>query len=556
MTAAPRPTTEVDRLADDVVDRVVALNPVLGTYLGLGDADDALPDLSPDGFSAAADLRADTLRRLDAVTPADRQDRVTIAAMRWEYESGQALHELGEDLAALDILESPQESIRMVFDLMPTDTDDQWATIARRMAAVPAALAGYTASLRAAAAAGNAPARRQVEEVARRLATNTGADGFFGALAARGPEAVAPDLERGAVAAGEAYAQLQEFLRTDLLPLARERDAFGRERYAAHLRSHLGADVDLDETYAWGQEELARLTADQERVAAGLGPGRTVKQVMADLDADPARQLHGTDALQAWMQARSDEAVEQLGRTHFDIPEALRTLECRIAPTQAGGVYYTGPTDDFSRPGRMWWSVPEGTETFSTWQELTTVYHEGVPGHHLQIGTAVYQRASLNRWRRMLSGTAGHAEGWALYAERLMAQLGHLDDPADRLGMLDAQAMRAARVVLDIGVHLELPMPAASAHPGEAWTFERAMEFFAAHTAWDEGNRTFEVFRYFGWPGQAPSYKLGERLWLELRADAEAAGGDDFDLKGFHQRALELGGLPLDVLADAVLDRL
>ena len=256
------------------------------------------------------------------------------------------------------------------------------------------------------------------------------------------------------------------------------------------------------------------------------------------------------------MQERSDRAVDELGRTHFDIPEPLRRLECRIAPTQAGGVYYTGPSDDFSRPGRMWWSVPPGTETFSTWQELTTIYHEGVPGHHLQIGTAVYTRASLNRWRRLMSGRSGHAEGWALYAERLMAELGYLDDPADRLGMLDAQAMRAARVVLDVGVHCGLPMPANSAHPGEAWTFEYAMEFFAAHSAWDEGNRTFEVLRYFGWPGQAPTYKLGERLWLQLRADAHAAAGDSFDLKGFHRDALEIGGLPLDVLRDAGLDRL
>jgi uncharacterized protein (DUF885 family) len=555
VTAAARPTTAVDRLADDFVDRAVALNPALATHLGVDGAHDALPDLSPDGLAAASELRRDTLRRLDEVVPADRQDRITLAALRFDLETEEAIRDLGDDLCDLDILESPQEGMRLVFDIMPTATDDDWSTIARRMAALPAALDGYAASLRTAAARGQTPARRQVEEVATRIASNIGTDGFFAALAARGPEAVAPDLRHGARLASGAYAQLQEFLRRELLPLAHDRDPFGRERYAVHLRRHLGADVDLDETYAWGEQELARLTTDQAEVAATISPGRSVKEVMDDLDSDPTRQLHGVDTLRGWMQDRSDRAVEELGRTHFDIPEPLRRLECMIAPTQAGGVYYTGPSDDFSRPGRMWWSVPAGLDTFSTWQELTTIYHEGVPGHHLQIGTAVHQRASLNRWRRLMSGSSGHAEGWALYAERLMAELGYLDDPADRLGMLDAQAMRAARVLIDVGVHCELPMPANSAHPGEPWTFGNAMEFFAAHSAWDEGNRTFEVLRYFGWPGQAPTYKLGERLWLQLRADARAAAGDSFDLKRFHQDALELGGLPLDVLRDAVLDR-
>ncbi len=555
MTSAARTPTDVDRLADAFVDATVGQNPLLATYLGVDGAHDTLPDLSPDGFAEASRVRRDTLRQLDAAVPTDRQDRITAAALRDELETDEAVREIGDDLRDLDILESPQEGVRMVFDIMPTATDDDWSTIARRMAALPAALDGYAASLRTAAAHGRAPARRQVEEVATRIGANIGTSGFFATLAAGGPEAVAPDLRRGAQLASGAYAQLQDFLRRELLPLATERDPVGRERYAVHLRRHLGASVDLDETYAWGQEELARLTTEQADVAARISPGRSVKEVMAELDADPARQLHGLDTLQAWMQERSDRAVAELGATHFDIPEPLRRLECRIAPTQAGGVYYTAPSHDLTRPGRMWWSVPAGLETFATWQELTTIYHEGVPGHHLQIGTAVHS-ATLNRWRRLLAGRSGHAEGWALYAERLMAELGYQDDPANRFGMLDAQSMRAARVVLDIGVHCELPMPANSAHPGAPWTFERAMEFFAAHSAWDEGNRTFEVLRYFGWPGQAPTYKLGERLWLQLRADARAAEGDSFDLKRFHRDALELGGLSLDVLRDAVLGRI
>jgi len=248
------------------------------------------------------------------------------------------------------------------------------------------------------------------------------------------------------------------------------------------------------------------------------------------------------------MQETSDRAVAELGETQFDIPDEIRRLECMIAPTQEGGIYYTGPTDDFSRPGRMWWSVPVGVTEFDTWRELTTVYHEGVPGHHLQIGQAVYNRAKLNTWRRQLAGTSGHAEGWALYAERLMEQLGYLDDPADRLGMLDGQRMRAARVVLDIGVHLGKKVPDGS----QTWTAEYAFDFLAKNVNMNAGFVKFEVNRYLGWPGQAPSYKVGQRIWEQLRDEAQARDGAAFNIKEFHRRALDLGGVGLDTLRTAL----
>jgi uncharacterized protein (DUF885 family) len=197
----------------------------------------------------------------------------------------------------------------------------------------------------------------------------------------------------------------------------------------------------------------------------------------------------------------------------------------------------------------MWWSLPDGAEEFTTWREKTTVYHEGVPGHHLQIAQTVYRADLLNRYQRMMLWSSGHGEGWALYAERLMSELGFLDDPGDRLGMLDAQGFRAARVVLDIGVHLELEIPAGTGfHEGEVWTPHLGLEFLRVHASMDDQLRRDELNRYLGWPGQAPSYKVGERVWLQARADAERRHGDGFDLKAFHTAALNLGGLGLDLL--------
>jgi uncharacterized protein (DUF885 family) len=220
-----------------------------------------------------------------------------------------------------------------------------------------------------------------------------------------------------------------------------------------------------------------------------------------------------------------------------------------IAPTNSGAIYYTGPTDDFSRPGRMWWSVPDGVTEFDTWRETTTVYHEGVPGHHLQIAQQVYNRAELNSWRRLASWSSGHGEGWALYAERLMADLGFLNDPGDRLGMLDGQRMRAARVVLDLGVHLGKQKLDGSGK----WDFDYALDFMGKNVNMSKEFVNFEVHRYFGWPGQAPSYKIGQRIWEQIRDEYKAKKGADWDIKEFHREALNLGGLGLDTLKFALL---
>jgi uncharacterized protein (DUF885 family) len=205
---------------------------------------------------------------------------------------------------------------------------------------------------------------------------------------------------------------------------------------------------------------------------------------VAALDADPQRNIAGKENFRDWMQQLADQAIAELHGVHFDIPEQVRRIECCIAPTSDGGVYYTGPSEDFTRPGRMWWAVPEGVDAFSTWREVTTVYHEGVPGHHLQVAQTAVRADVLNRYRRLLAWCSGHGEGWALYSERLMDDLGYLADPGNRFGMLDAQAFRASRVIVDLGMHLELEIPQDNPfgfHPGERWTPELGWEFMRAH---------------------------------------------------------------------------
>jgi uncharacterized protein (DUF885 family) len=557
MTDAPnRAPTAIDAIAENWVTTMVALDPDVAIWVGLPGRIGEIGDYSPVGHARYIAEAKKVIAALDAHTPVDEVDRVTKTDLSSELRLEVQASEAGLERRDLNVIASPAQGIREMFDLMPHATEADWASIATRLSNVPGAVDGYIQTLRAGIKDGVVPARRQVVEVADQVRKHADPLGFFFDLAGNAdldggdplPDSLDSDLSRGAAASAQAYGRLAEFLERELAPVASDEDAVGRELYALRSRHFLGATIDLDETYEWGLEELARMVEEQTRIAGEISPGASVEDAIALLEKDPSRKLHGTDDLQRWMQALSDRAVDELARDQFDIPDPVRRLECMIAPTHEGGIYYTGPSDDFTRAGRMWWSVPEGVTEFDTWRETTTVYHEGVPGHHLQIGQAVYNRATLNTWRRQFGGTSGHAEGWALYAERLMEELGFLDDPADRLGMLDGQRMRAARVVLDIGVHLGKQRPDG----GGVWDAHYALQFLRANVNMNDAFVRFEVNRYLGWPGQAPSYKVGQRIWEQIRDETAQREGADFSIKAFHKRALDLGGVGLDTLRSAL----
>ncbi|MCP2252227.1 Uncharacterized conserved protein, DUF885 familyt [Prauserella aidingensis] len=548
----------VHDIANQYVDDYAAADPIGATAMGIVGFDDQLTDYSPEGHANRAALTRRALRDMEAAEPADEAERVAKAVFTERGRVGVDTHEAGLDLADLNVIASPVQDIRQVFDLMPQETPEQWETVAKRMAGVPDALDGVRASLLASADAGRVPAIRQVSKVAEQAETWAGmsGDGYFRTLVADAdvPDSLRGELDHAAQAAQEAYAEFAGFLRAELAPEAREKDAVGEDVYRLSSRNFVGADLDLREAYEWGWEEFSRVEREAKEVAERIKPGATLAEAAAALDADPKYRVTGQRALREWMQNLSDEALRSLRGTHFDIPDELMALDCRIAPPGGGvGAYYNGPSEDFSRPGTMWWSVPPDKEDFSTWREVTTVYHEGVPGHHLQIASSVAEQ-SLNRYQRLMAFTSGHAEGWALYAERLMRDLGYLSDDGNLLGMLDAHLFRAARVIVDIGMHLELEIPAGTGfHEGERWTPDLGLEFMLTRTITDADHVRDEIDRYLGWPGQAPSYKLGEKLWLEAREEARRREGDAFDLAAFHRRALRMGGMGLGTLRELLV---
>jgi uncharacterized protein (DUF885 family) len=546
--------TEIDTLANNWVRQMADFYPSFATSIGYPGGEGDMDDHSPEALARGQLDIKNVIAELKKLAPTDEVDIVTKEAMLFSLEGEIESYDSGLSFRNLNNIASPAQGIRDIFDISPTSTISDWENIASRMRKVSTSLEGYGRSLRISAENNDAPAKRQLEEVINQAAQITSENGFFRTFAASAkadaeelPESLKKELIEAAESATKGYAEFSDTLR-EIHAASNTPDAIGKERYQMLSRSFLGATVDLDETYQWGIEELARIVAEQNEVANQILPGATVEEAIKHLENDPSTKLHGTKELQKWMQKLSDNAIEALSGTHFEIAEPLKKLECMIAPTQHGGIYYTGPSDDFSRPGRMWWSVPVGVTEFDTWRETTTVYHEGVPGHHLQVAQATYVRNTLNAWRRLASWTSGHGEGWALYAERLMEELGFLDNPADRLGMLDGQRMRAARVVLDIGVHLGKERLDGNG----VWDFDYALDFMEKNVNMSKEFVRFEVTRYFGWPGQAPSYKVGQRIWEQIRDDYKARKAESFDIKEFHETALNLGGLGLDTLEKAM----
>lgn len=545
----------VYRLSDQYIERSAALDPGAATYLGIAGYDDKMTDFSPTGHDARAELDAATLRELNTLDTSDPADRLAAGVLREALEMNVADYDANEHLRSIRIIAGDVDSARSVFDLMPTDTADDWSTIANRLSQVPFAFDGMCGSWRLGIERNAVAQRRQVLALSEQLAAwagQRGSTGFFEQFVEGAANVKGAPIERLralAVDASAALARTSRFLESEYAPHADERNGVGPDRHALARRRFMGMSVDAKDAYRWGTEEVLRLDKELARVAKDISPGASLEQVRHDLDTDPMKAIHGEGNLRDWLQELMDDAMAFLiDNGHFDIPQEIRRVEAMISPPGgAAAMYYTGPSEDLSRPGRTWYPA-NGRTVFPRWSEPTTAYHEGVPGHHLQVAIATMNSQKLSRFQRN-TFVSGHGEGWALYAERLMDEFGFLENPEYRLGYLYAQAFRAARVVIDIGVHCGFAIPAEFGwHAGEQWTPELMLEFLSARSSSDDAFNQSEINRYLGWPGQAISYKLGERVWLDLRDEAMAKHGSKFDLRKWHAHGLGLGNLGLDLL--------
>ncbi len=547
-------------LSSDFVDEVAALAPTWATYAGVAGNDHRWPDLSPAGHEATLAHYRGMVERLEALpAPETKWDRLAFQAVGSFLADAIAVYESNDHLRELDSIASEAQTIVDIFEHMDKSTPEGWTNICTRLGSMDTALSGYRATLAQGMDQGLAVAQRQVTVVAEQSRVAASDDSPFEALLTELAESnvdradLPPRLAAAIAHARAAQAEFGEWLVDSYLPHAIAKDAVGRERYVRSARRFLGMAIDPEATYAWGWEEVARLRARMEEVADEISSGATILEALQILKTDPARAAATREDFVSFMEARNAVALERLEGSHFDVPEEIREVDVRLAkPGGPLGAYYVGPSEDYTRPGAVWWSHGDNPGPFPLYDEVSTLYHEGFPGHHLQVGTQLTSAENLSRFHRLFIWYPGLGEGWALYAELLMEQMGFLDKPDYVFGFLSAQMLRACRVVIDIGSHLELPIPDDQPfHPGEDWSFALAVEMLQTYATLEKEYAESEVTRYLGWPGQAIAYKVGEREILDIRATLEGRG--DFDAKAFHANLLEIGPVGLEVVRELLL---
>ncbi len=543
------------RLSSDIVDELAKAFPDVATEVGIAGHDDRWTDLSPEGAQTALRTIRFLRRKVDQVPePQNDWDRISIELAKVTLDEEASRFENDDHLRALNSMASPLQSLREIWDHMGTETEEDWVNIVYRLERMPAVIDGYRTSLDEGRRRGMAVAERQVRAAVEqcRVSAAPGSrltkllDSYEGK---NGSGATLIRLESAVTDARAAFTALADYLADTYATDAPEHDGVGRERYVRAAYEFLGTNIDPIETYEWGWEQVAELAAHMKAVAAEIAPGASMAEVDELLRTDPSRTQPDSVALSRFIQDRLDDALDRLAGTHFEVPDPIRTVTVNISPPGSSlGAYYVGPSEDFTRPGSVWWSLtPEGP--YPVFDEVSTAYHEGFPGHHLQVGVQVSLADKLSRLHRLWVWKSGSGEGWALYAERFMNELGFFEKPDYVLGWLSGQMLRACRVVIDIGSHLQLPIPEGQPfHPGEPWTFGTAVEMLTSYAAQGRPQAESEVTRYLGWPGQAISYKVGEKAILEIRDQAKARLGSGYDAKAFHARLLEVGPVGLDLL--------
>ncbi|MFJ3520417.1 MULTISPECIES: DUF885 domain-containing protein [unclassified Streptomyces] len=542
------------QIADAYLEAFTQLDPITGSFLGAPSSAGRLPDYSPDGQQALADLARQALRRLAQAEglPGSEaaQERHCARLLRERLTANLVLHETGEHLRAANNFRSPVRAVMESFMMAPPGTPAGWEAVARKMRAVPASLHGYRTALAHGLSRGLYGQPAQVGPLMTQVRTWIG-DGnrsWFQLQAADGPPALRRELDRAADAATGALVELHDWLRDSYAPaVVGARDAIGRERYVRMARFFTGADVDLDEAYAYGWSEFHRLLNEMREQARKILPGAGSPWEALGWADEHGEAILGAEETRRWLQQLMEATIDDLDGTHFELSEPIRRVECSLAP-EGTTPYYTPPSMNPERPGRTWLPVM-GRTRFPLHSLVSTWYHEGVPGHHLQLAELAHRAGQHSRYQTTLGKISANSEGWALYAERLMDELGHLTDPARRLSYLDAQLLRSMRLIVDIGIHLELRIPSDAAfHPGEQWTPGLAHLFVASHSGQPDVSIRNEVSRYQGMAGQAIGYKLGERAWLAGRTAARQHHGARFELKRWHMSALAQPPLGLDDL--------
>lgn len=441
---------------------------------------------------------------------------------------------------------NPLSDVFSVFDSMPKETKEDVANIIKRLEKIPKLITEWISSLKDVAELGAVNSKFRVETAIN--AIENFANGQFTKIALD----IDPNNKKLIKAAKHAEISYEEacaWLKYKYIPICKESNALGEKRYLKEVELYTGLIINPREVYDWGLKETERINAEMWTVAKQILPeAQSLIEVSRHLMNDDNYIIIGVENYTKFLNSLSDNAAKELAGKVFTINPKIKKCTVKVdEATLDPSPYYLPPSDDLSRPGQG--IVPlVGQEHFSTWDIVSTWYHETIPGHHMQIATSVLQKETLTSYQRGEGWNAGYGEGWALYSETLMDELGYFKDPAHRLGYLICQAMRAVRLVVDIGLHLEYNDP-----DGNIWNVDSASKFMEEKALLQPEYARSEIERYISWGGQAVSYKLGEKVWLAIREETKQRLGENFDIKKFHNYALKLGPMGLNRLRNELL---
>ena len=552
MPVVADPNAAVNDLADRFWEGVLERDPMWATILGDEQFDERWPDLGPDGRAAEEAAFRSTLEEAEAI-PADALDpEQTITRDLLILVSGNHLEALAQKQyqLAVDHMSGPQVWPAEIAQYQPADTDERVERLLTRYRAYPEMVEQYIGTLSEGVADGRTaatvPVRRAIEQIDRLLAM-TPADHPAASMVKasddhrqRIVDAVESDVYAG-------LRRLRDYLAQEYEPHARPEPGLsttpgGEDAYRLAIRMQTTVDTTAEEVHAFGMADLETIESEKDEIARRLGHAdwRALRDAVMN---DPANHTSDPDALVRLAQEQTDRAYAA-APTYFG---RLPSANCYVKPVEAyrevesPPAFYMPPSMDGSRQGQYYINTyqPEARQLHKI---AAITFHEATPGHHFQIGIEM-ELKGMPAFRILGARMAGvaYSEGWGLYCERLADEMGLYASDQERLGMLDAQSFRAARLVVDSGLH------------AMGWTRQQAIEFMHERGSLPMVDAEIEVDRYTVWPGQALAYKLGQREIERARAEVSEQMGDRFDLRAFHDEVLGHGSLPLATLRREIL---
>ena len=546
--SANDPNDAVNELADRFWDGVLERDPVSATILGDDRWDDRLPDVGEEGRAADAAGYRQALAEAAAIDRGTLQpeqvithDMLTLVA----HTHLEALEQKQYQLAVDHIFGIQTMPVR-VAQYQLADTPERLERLLARYAAYPAAISQTIETLREGVTDGRTsaavPVRREIEQIERMLALPS--EAFPAVSMALVADDSAREQVRGAVAA-HVYPSLQslrDFLADEYEAHARTEPGLrgtpgGEDAYRLAIRMNTTIDTTPDEVHRFGLEDLAHIEAEKDEIARGAGY-RDRHAYAKALGEDPANHTSSRERIIELAAGQTDRAFGLAPRYFGRLPSA----NCEVAAVEeyrereVPPAFYMPPSADGSRIGRYYLNTYKAEER-PLHKIAAITFHEATPGHHFQLAIEM-ELSGLPRFRVHGSRMAGAAyvEGWGLYTERLADEMGLYESAPERLGMLDAQSFRAARLVVDSGLH------------AFGWSRARAIEFMHERGSLPAVDAEIEVDRYTIWPGQALAYKIGQREIERARREVSELMGDRFDLRAFHDEVLGHGSLPLATL--------